>query len=137
MNSARLLILAVFFLLACGNSDEPPVCGPETLCLCRDNDTSRCSPPDKTDAGAFLLACINTNADSLNCGACGAGCEVNSTCVDGRCTACVPFTQQEVCGDTYCGSAMLNDGCGGRVSCATNVCPAGEVCTNGGCQPGQ
>jgi hypothetical protein len=66
------------------------------------------------------LACVDTQTDPHNCGACGIACD---SCVAGRC-ACVKKTCTDLEGATSCGT--ISDGCGGTLDCG--ACP-----TDGGC----
>lgn len=74
--------------------------------------------------------CVDSSADTLNCGACGVACGGDQICQSGAC-ACPPdraecFDSHGVCTDTksdvaHCGA------CG-------NTCAAGEVCESGTCR---
>ncbi len=47
-------------------------------------DTGSCvCPADTTDCGD---ACVDTNSDAANCGACGNVCDAGATCADGMCS---------------------------------------------------
>jgi hypothetical protein len=81
-------------------------------------------------------ACVNAQADNLNCGACGNICGIGTSCSNG---ACAPACQlgQVVCGGacvdpqtsaTYCGAS---GDCSGTN--AGTTCSAGQTCQSGAC----
>jgi len=147
--------LAAFALVTgCGDDDPPmraPACSVAADCdsdaLCIDGacvtrttpDAGRvCAAPRETCG----VACVDTSADRLHCGACGATCTAAETCVAGVCdpicdggqtscfTGCADLSSDELnCGT--CGTT-----CPARWSCVASACvyectpsaPPSEVC---------
>jgi hypothetical protein len=95
--------------------------------ICRSNMcVPGCSPTRACGAGSTCCgsACVNTNNDGANCGACGTACGAGSTCCTGVCVN--PASDVANCG-----------GCGTRCAVAngTGVCTAG-ACAVGTCAAG-
>jgi hypothetical protein len=74
-------------------------------------------------------ACVNTNNDPFNCGACGRRCEGNTNlCSDGKCVVpeCSPTILCQVgapcCGQSCCGSGQLCCQANGPVSGGPPTC---------------
>ena len=104
-----------------GGACQPACAAPLGLCNAR------------TDAGASGLACTDTSADPVNCGACGQVCAPQQTCNAGRCTSCPSGELQcptATPGRTAC-KAVLSDNlnCGG---CGA-ACASPSSCQNGAC----
>ena len=79
--------------------------------------------------------CVDLNADSENCGACGTTCPATQACVKGACayecpngdTICAP--DGGATGGVCVNTKTDNDNCG---ACG-HACPAGQVCFGGSC----
>lgn len=98
-------------------------------------------PPGLTACGSV---CRDTNADPLNCGACGTTCTASQTCRGGVCVD-IPCTCSPACppGQIECNGSCVDttndpNNCGG---CGV-ACAPGQICTNsicvaaGVCTPG-
>ena len=74
-------------------------------------------------------ACVNTQTDSNNCGACGMYCSGASGmyCWNGKCTSCPN-------GQSYCNGSCTNTQTDSN-NCNTcgKVCPSGQYCYSGAC----
>jgi hypothetical protein len=81
-------------------------------------------------------ACVDTAADPLNCGACGARCPTPGkgvmACVDGRCTSCGQGYRQCI-GDGATGTCVDIDTDLDHCGACGVICDAG--CVAGTCQP--
>ena len=121
----------------CGIACQAPGNGGTTACVggaCQ----PACAAPlglcnARTDAGASGLACTDTSADPVNCGACGQVCAPQQTCNAGHCTSCPSGELQcptTTPGRTAC-KAVLSDNlnCGG---CGA-VCSSPSSCQDGAC----
>ncbi|MDP3278564.1 MAG: hypothetical protein Q8Q09_25465 [Deltaproteobacteria bacterium] len=85
-----------------------------------------CTAPQTLCSGA----CVDTQADSMNCGACGTACPAGNSCRMGACTPdCV--APSVVCGAaaTCVNPQTDTTNCG---ACG-NVCGMGQSCTAGAC----
>ena len=99
------------------------------MCCTPDCDQAPCGADDGC-GGACLGPCPDSDAFCSGAGQCtcpglvcaGDCCPPVSTCEEGVCVACVPFTCEIVGGE--CG--ILNDGCGGTVPCGS--CGPNETC---------
>ena len=143
-----ILIIGLFTMLSCANSEECPVGTFNCLGICADllSDPSNCGACGLTCAqghvcqtGVCVLSCQEGHidcsgtcrdvmTDQYNCGTCGMTCAAGYTCIDG---ACAPDCPE---GYTACSGVcknLTNDpaNCG---ECA-NACAAGEVCMTGAC----
>ena len=131
---------------ACGNvcNDNPansqPICGPNGCDFVCDPTHERvgdecllkCRPGEQRCP--VTNACVNTNTDVNNCGACGNACSGTDTCVGGVCTpppvtTCptVPCPTGQTCNNGVCQPTPT--------TCPTVPCPTGQTCNNGVCQP--
>ncbi len=133
-------LLAVASFGACNNgnipigNDQQPIscttttdcpngqgCASDHVCATVCATDSDCPSGDVCSAGLCLsttqctlttcgTACVDTQTDANNCGACGDACPSGESCVAGACTA--------------------------PAACTTDAeCPSGDVCTNGACVP--
>jgi hypothetical protein len=83
---------------------------------------------------ACANVCADTKTDTRHCGACGALCPSDASCVDGKCTTggtcnfgrivCEGACVQELSSADHCGSCF-------------NRCGEGHYCVKGACQNGQ
>lgn len=94
-------------------------------------------------------ACVSTNVDDKNCGACGKACGATEGCGGGRCLpkncseancatdqvcANSSVCQQKACVGVTCGAnETCTDGRCVTRDCGATTCGAGFVCRNGGC----
>ncbi len=109
---AASLLPALVAVLALGCGDEPS------------SNTNTCSANETSCSGA----CVDTNSDAKNCGACGTACTADQTCSNGACVLdCV--TGQTACDGTCVNTRNDIANCG---ACGT-ACAAGEVCSNSAC----
>ncbi|MCB9536135.1 MAG: hypothetical protein H6704_07705 [Myxococcales bacterium] len=72
-------------------------------------------------------ACVDLDADDLNCGACGAACRLDQQCSDGAC-ACPPGLLD--CGGACVDPASDDAHCGG----CDQACGDDRACVEGACQ---
>ncbi len=108
MSLHLLPLLAVLFALGCVEPAPQPGCS-----------------SGQTDCSG---ACVDTNSDAQNCGACGTACSADQTCSNGACVLdCV--TGQTECDGTCVNTQTDLTNCG---TCG-NSCAQGEVCSNGTC----
>ena len=82
-------------------------------------------PAGQTKCGG---ACVSTNADNANCGACGNMCAWGQTCFSGACIVSCPAGQNNCTGAC---TNLHNDNanCG---ACGT-TCAVGQTCSSGAC----
>jgi hypothetical protein len=80
-------------------------------------------PPAKDQCGG---ECVDTSADTRNCGGCGRACPPGEGCVDG---ACVCGQGRERCGGECVDTSSDPRNCGG----CGHACKAGGVCHDGRC----
>ena len=84
-------------------------------------------------------ACVNTQADAANCGACGTACKTGAACTSGICTCPGGTTScSNACADLtsdpgHCGSCAV--ACPSGDSCVSGqcLCPAGNIMCTGAC----
>ena len=108
----------------CGNA-----CSMGQTCQTGTCRTSRPTcPTGQTDCTpmAATPTCVNTQTDSMNCGACGTACAAGSTCQTGACRC---PTGQSLCGRTCVNLQTSATNCG---RCG-NACATGRVCNAGTC----
>ncbi len=74
-------------------------------------------------------ACVSTDADNANCGACGQACTGVSSCVGGACRCPTNLAQ---CGDVCVDTLSDNANC---AACG-RACPSGQNCVSAACVSG-
>lgn len=106
---------------------------------CGDDTSSTVTPPTGCATGLTECgdACVNTNGDAANCGACGATCEAGFVCDGGGTCALTCQAGLTDCGGTCTNVQADRANCG---ACGT-PCAGGEVCDGAGtcalsCQSG-
>lgn len=75
-------------------------------------------------------ACVNTQVDPANCGACGSACAAGEVCFSNGCAGSCP-PGLTACAGTCVDTGSSNGHCG---TCG-DACPAGEGCLGGACAP--
>ena len=113
-------------------SAKTPKCGPDQV---PSGDTCVCRNPSLT---ACKKACVNTQNDPQNCGACKHKCKKGSACVAGVCASPCDSThpcERGCCNAGTCAPGTKSDACGANGTvCTTCFDDAGEVCFSGACR---
>ncbi len=114
-------------------------CAPSNTCVPECTKNAQCPKGDVCQAGLCVApcahtfcgsACVDTQTDPNNCGACGTECPPGDTCTAGVCTSA------STCNGIMCGSACVDtqtdpNNCG----LCGDVCPSGGKCVAGACMP--
>ena len=77
---------------------------------------------------ACLGACVDLSTDPSNCGACGAVCDMGSSCKSGACEGCA--SGQDACGSVCLNLQTDSSNCG----VCGSACNLGAACVAGACE---